>query len=169
MSVEERQIREITESVWSSMLGSSADAFDGSDTALDGTVLTGCVHVTGAWEGAVTICCSPLFARAAAAAMFGLEDTEPSREETRDALGELANVVGGNIKALLPGTTHLSLPTVAEGNRSDISVTDSRPMCTVWFATAGEPFMVTVLTRRNGARAPLSSGNGHALREERLP
>ncbi|QIK84282.1 chemotaxis protein CheX [Sanguibacter sp. HDW7] len=43
------------------------------------------------------------------------DDAVVSHEDVVDAFGEIANVVGGNVKALLPALATLSLPQVAEG------------------------------------------------------
>jgi hypothetical protein len=50
-----------------------------------------------------------------AARMFGID--EPAREDVLDAVGELGNIAGGNVKALLfgSGTARLSLPSAALG------------------------------------------------------
>lgn len=148
MSVEARQVREITEQVWESVLMTALDPVDvDGEDPFAGHAVTGCVQVTGAWEGAITISCTPNLARNAAATMFELGATPPSDDEVRDALGELANVVGGNVKALLPGTTHLSLPIVATGDRRTLAVIASETVCTLRFAWEGEPVEVTVLAR----------------------
>ncbi len=80
---------------------------------------TGCICVSGAYNGVVTLGCTRAFAHHAARAMFAVEAGEVSDESARDALAELTNVVGGNIKSLLSeiteSTCNLSLPTVSSG------------------------------------------------------
>jgi chemotaxis protein CheX len=151
MNFQEQDIRDITETVWTNVLSVSAEASEDDPLrSLAGRVYTGCVQISGAWEGAVTLRCSLHLARTVAATMYELGPVEPSTDEVRDALGELTNMVGGNIKALLPGPTHLSLPVVAEGDRQSLRISDSEPVCTVWFASHGEAFAVTVLSRAEG-------------------
>jgi chemotaxis protein CheX len=81
-----------------------------------GKMLTGCVQITGAWAGAVSVDCSATLARRVAEGMFGAEPGAVSDEEVHDAIGELANMVGGNLKALLPGPSALSLPSITQGS-----------------------------------------------------
>ncbi len=50
--------------------------------------------------------------------MFAMEPDEVSDAEIGDALGEMANIVGGNVKALMPEPSVLSLPQVALEARS---------------------------------------------------
>jgi chemotaxis protein CheX len=154
MTVLEQDIRDVTESVWSNMLNATAEPRSFSTGALRGPIWTGSVRMTGAWEGAVTIHCSHDLARAAAVALFALDSCEPSEEEVRDALGELANVVGGNIKALLPGPTDLSLPRVDTSERSPVTLDGEGPGCTVWFASHGETFAVTLRPASAPSRRP---------------
>ena len=54
---------------------------------------------------------TPTVAERLACVMFQVDEASP--EEVRDLLGEMANLVGGNIKGMLPGPSRLSLPVVA--------------------------------------------------------
>ena len=54
--------------------------------------------------------------------MFGAEPGDLSDDEVSDALGELTNMVGGNIKSLLPAPSQLSLPSVAAGESCTVRV-----------------------------------------------
>jgi chemotaxis protein CheX len=79
--------------------------------------------------------------------MLDLQQGAASPDDVRDALGELANMVGGNIKGLLPGPTQLSLPLVVEGGKDALRILDTQPVSTVWFSSGGHPFVVTLLRR----------------------
>ena len=70
------------------------------------------VSMTGAWRGHVLVRCSETASRAAAAALLGVEVEDVTPEDVTDALGELANIIGGNVKSLLPEPCALSLPHV---------------------------------------------------------
>ncbi len=113
------ELRSIMDAIWESLAtdglpqlpaddGSGGEAPDGRPR------LVGRVEITGQWEGAVTIDCDAELAARIAAAMFGMEDGGAEPDEIRDALGELANMAGGNIKSLLPAPSQLSLPTVSD-------------------------------------------------------
>ena len=47
-----------------------------------------------------------------AAALFESTETPTPEDMVRDVTGELANMIGGNIKGLLPGPSSLSIPVV---------------------------------------------------------
>lgn len=150
----EAELVEITERVWESLMldlpltlrvpGEPAPTRNGSRT------FTGCVQVTGAWEGAVTVHCSETLARTITAAMFGSEADQTTPEEVSDALGELANMVAGNIKALLPEPSRISLPTVANGIDYKLSIPGAMPLTAVTWTSGTEPLMVRLLERVAG-------------------
>lgn len=73
------------------------------------------VTIEGAWNGSLSICCSPDLAREAAEVFFGRPAAGLSEGEALDALGELANMTGGNLKAVLPGPCRLSTPRSVAG------------------------------------------------------
>ncbi|HVD28484.1 MAG TPA: chemotaxis protein CheX [Mycobacteriales bacterium] len=54
-------------------------------------------------------------ARTAASAMFDRPAEALTDDEVADALGELTNMIGGNLKSLLPGPSRLSMPAVTVG------------------------------------------------------
>ena len=70
------------------------------------------VSITGTWAGHVVVTCSEAAARQAAAAFLVMEPAEVSNEDVADVLGELANIVGGNVKSMLPAGCFVSLPHV---------------------------------------------------------
>jgi chemotaxis protein CheX len=61
-----------------------------------------------------------------------------------DAIGEVANMAGGNVKALLPGPSVLSLPEVAGEGAASVA-TGGRPVSRLAFAIDGSPLVVTVV------------------------
>jgi chemotaxis protein CheX len=145
-NVEQTKITEAVETVWSTMLGLNATANQiAVSPRLKQSMLTGCIQITGAWQGAVTVECSGGLARRVAAIMFDSDVCDITDDQINDALGELTNIVGGNIKALLPEPSHLSMPAVTEGTDYFFSVPGSRRMAQMSFTCEGKPFQVTIL------------------------
>jgi chemotaxis protein CheX len=141
-------LRQITESIWFAIAGLAVERVDPDVVrARTGSTFAGCVHVTGAWSGAVALHCSEPLARRVAAAIFDVESGLATLGQTQDAVGELVNMTGGNVKALLPEPSRLSLPTVAQGIDFTASTPGSRLAGQVAFACEGEPLLVTVLER----------------------
>ncbi len=147
MTFEDADIATIADQVFAIMLGLECAPFgDARPGGLETVV--GCVQVTGAWHGAVTLDCSAQLARAAAAAMFEAAPDELTSAEVHDAVGELANMTGGNVKNLVPGACQLSLPAVAQGTDFRMSIPGSVVRNQVDFLCAAQPLRVTVLERQ---------------------
>jgi len=112
----EEQITEIARMVFTTVLGLDAEPVDRDGPAAgDAGMLSGVVRITGAFDGTVTVSCTPALASHATAILFAVPDGTASESDTRDALSELVNITGGNLKPLVPGPSRLSLPEVAEG------------------------------------------------------
>ena len=105
------------------------------------------VHFTGEWEGALVVACDSQFGREAAAAMFGSEPDAVDDEEFCDALGELANIVAGNVKPLLPGAASLSLPTVVTGADVHVGVLGARQSVGIVYRRGTATLAVRVFER----------------------
>lgn len=108
------EIREIMGLVFSTMLQMEVKPVPGAWQKSDRSV-TAAIYFAGPWKGAAMLECSReaafLFTR-----ILG-DGPEPYDvdEAVRDVLGELANTVGGNLKAILPKGVSLSMPIVVEG------------------------------------------------------
>ena len=97
------------------LLGDEAPPYcrphDGSPLGVSATV-----SVTGGWEGHVVIDCGAELGRQIAAGFLMAEASDITDEDLSDAMGEFANVVGGNVKSMMPGPSKLSLPVAVIGN-----------------------------------------------------
>jgi chemotaxis protein CheX len=111
----------------------------------DRPALTGCVHIDGAWNGAALVECELPLARRMTAVLFDRAEGDVSLDDVRDALGELTNMVGGNVKALLPAPSRLSLPTVVEGADYAVTVPRTKPAGVVSFRTGAEMLVIRIL------------------------
>ncbi len=86
--------------------------------------LSAFVQIMGDWQGLVVVGVSQALARQATGSMFDLPPDAVEPEMVRDAMGEMANVLGGAIKAGIVGTKSLSLPTVVQGEDHSVYVPD---------------------------------------------
>jgi chemotaxis protein CheX len=112
------ELYNLTSEVWSSMANTSLqpmgeDALPGAGNAH----VVSSVQVVGSWTGAVNLDMDMGLARLTTARLLGIEEPEVSHEDIRDAAGELANMVGGGLKELMPKPCGLSLPTVIIGKQ----------------------------------------------------
>jgi chemotaxis protein CheX len=99
------------------------------------------VAISGAWDGRVLLSFSPVAARRATAALMGVEVTdEVTDDDVTDSVGELANIIGGSVKSLMPQPTVLSLPAVSHGAFPELG----GEVCRLTGTWMGEPVSVAV-------------------------
>lgn len=146
MNIGQDEIREIVRSIWESVLGWDIQPTPVPDLPRGNRGFrTAFIQIAGAWEGAVVCISSEALARRAAEVIFGMKPESLTIELLHDALGELTNMVGGNLKALLPGPSFLCLPAVVEGSDYSICVPAARPVVEAAFSSHGQPFTVKLL------------------------
>lgn len=145
-TVVDGDLDQVVRSIWEALFPLPLDVADRWSRA-DGPVVTAVVRIEGAWHGAVLLRCAMPLATMLTASMFG-SDGDVSEEEVDDALGELANITGGNVKALLPEPCRLSLPAVSSGPEGELGLPGHDPVATASFTYAGRPFVVLLLGRR---------------------
>lgn len=159
----EQEITQVASTVWETVLGLNLVRCESAPTE-DDRVVAGLVQVTGAWEGALTIETSADFARQAAATMFGLDPDAASNEDTQDAIGELTNMTGGNVKSLLPEPCQLSLPIVVQGRELTAKLMIGEIITSVAFECHGAPLVVR-LHSKLGREGPMADNLGAGRRE----
>lgn len=143
----EPEICSYTENIWKSILDLEVVKVDAPFKAEgENNTLAGCVHIMGAWEGTVVLLCPTSLAQQAASIMFGIKEDQAGMEQIQDALGELANMTGGNIKSLLPEPSYLSLPTVAVTDFA-LRIPGTELVSTVNFKCNNHNFAVTLVKR----------------------
>ncbi len=139
------EIEQITESVWTTVLGMPlvpASALRRQEAGPD--TFAGRVCIDGAWAGEVVVICSRTMARRAAALMFEVPAAEASDSDMQDALNELTNMIGGNFKALLPESCRLSLPSAPPGVGVPVA-TAGTVQGNVSLESEGEPVNVVLI------------------------
>jgi chemotaxis protein CheX len=102
------------------------------------------VSVTGAWHGHVVVACSTRIARVSAAALLMMEVDEVGIDDMVDALGELVNIVGGNVKSTLPSVCAMSLPHVSSGLLTENRWPGAAQVCELVVNWMDEPMSISV-------------------------
>ncbi|MDX6202501.1 MAG: chemotaxis protein CheX [Frankiales bacterium] len=133
----------ITQDVWASFLDVHIERIALDESLSGRPSIVGAVRVTDAWFGAVVLEVTPGLARTVAATMFSSTPDVVTDAEVVDALGELTNMIGGNIKSLLPAPSQLSLPMVAD-SVWPTSVPGSVDVCRIAFSVGPETAHVSV-------------------------
>jgi len=145
--IDEATIQSIAEDAWTALVGED-ELLLPMPGELPDDVLSSWVDVVGPWTGTVVLTTGRQTAAELTRAL--LWDSAPElldHEDVADAFGEIANVVGGNVKAALPGPSALSLPEVGAAP----AVRNSADVCRVEVLWRGEPLTISV----QGALPPL--------------
>ncbi len=133
----------IAESVYQTMLGirlASRREPDESWTA----GLTAAVYYAGTWSGALLMECSSAQAINWTAALMAMEPPI-SLDDARDGLGELTNILAGNLKPLLPPGVGLSIPSVVLGKDHSLRLVGRCLAERLWMADETGPFRITLV------------------------
>ena len=105
-------VQSIVQEAWSALIGED-EFLVPLPGGLPDDAVSSWVEVVGPWTGAVVLTCGRATAEELSRCLLA-EHAPPvlDAEDVADGLGELANVVGGNVKAVLPGPSVLGLPEV---------------------------------------------------------
>lgn len=107
--------------------------------------VTAAVHFVGDWRGVTLIECTSQQACQFAARFMGIDQPAEIDSDVRDVMGELANMVAGNLKSLLPRGVDLSMPCVVEGSDYNVSMCGLGAVERMPFASATGNFCITLI------------------------
>jgi hypothetical protein len=152
----EDTVLEITEQAWTALVGED-EVLVPVPAPLPAATRSSWVEIVGPWTGTVVLTCGADTAVELTRAL--LREHAPAvldAEDVDDALGELANVVGGNVKAVLPGPSVLGLPEVGATPPAGREA-DTVRVAVLW---RGSPLTVSVQSHTD---------REHADRENEVP
>jgi CheY-specific phosphatase CheX len=115
-----------------------------------GDLLTSYVQLTGDWNGVILLECTARQARNFAGLVLATDPPDTVDESVRDVLGELANVIGGNMKCGISTAAHLSMPTVIDGGDDELRLLISKAQERITFESSEGHFWVTILVGNIG-------------------
>lgn len=109
LMLESRDLRGLVDDIWSSLFETPLDI----DAPLPDDVVTAFVDISGHWQGRVLVATTAEGAVSLAAYMLDVPEAWVQEADVADAIGELANIVGGSVKSCVDGQCALSLPNVS--------------------------------------------------------
>ena len=118
-TISKEDLESLTRDIWGTMVG-----LDLVDAVMAGSPEPGIssqVEIQGDTEVALRIDCSLELARKVAARLFDMPEDQVDTDLILDAMSEMANILGGNIKGMWPGAIKLSLPLSWESGKDDPS------------------------------------------------
>jgi chemotaxis protein CheX len=138
-------IASIVDDLGALYLGTSMPALTGGGLQTP-NVWTSRVSIHGTWNGMLVISCTREFAVQATSDLLGVSAAEVSEEDAADGVGELANVIAGNLKAIISSAVgsscRLSLPRVEREPGQPEGGHQPRQL---WFSWRGNLFCVTLV------------------------
>lgn len=148
MVIAERDVAYLIDEICLAMLGMATHPPRPGDRSLvpGEPSLDGVINITGDWQATVALQVPKPLAMRIASVMFRLGPIPPTLEDMQDAIGELTNMLGGNIKSLLEGQCYLSLPAVIEGRAYTVAIPGTQVMTRVEFMCDGFPAKVHLLS-----------------------
>lgn len=114
MLIDESSLQQITMDVCQSMLG--LELVPIVPCLEPARQLVAAVEIRGEHHSVVEVFADPELMTRIAEVMFSSEGGSLSEDEVRDAFGEIANMIGGNVKGSFGEEAALSLPTIGEAH-----------------------------------------------------
>ena len=112
--------------------------------------ITGMVGLAGTYSGILSIHCPQSLALCITSNMLGM-DVDEVGDDVSDALGEIANMLGGHVKQVLSKgglDLNLSIPTVISGECYSINCMADKDCVIIPFSWNGEGFLVGLTLRK---------------------
>ena len=114
-----------------------------------GDRLTSAVHLAGDWNGVVLLECDVRQACRFAGRFLSVDPSDTVDDVVRDVLGELANMIGGNLKSLWVPGIRLSMPSIVEGTNYMLRIVGARIQEQLAFECDEGLFWITILSTRS--------------------
>jgi chemotaxis protein CheX len=116
------------------------------EAELPGTVpITGATYYAGPFQGATLLQCAPEEAYEFTRRLMGVPLPCSFDDDVRDSMGEITNIIGGNMKPILPHGVALSMPSVVEGRASALRICSNAPLLRLAFSCQAGVFWVTIV------------------------
>jgi chemotaxis protein CheX len=140
------KLAQIVESVFATMM--SLEVGEGGPTWYPSADrLTSAVHLAGDWNGTVLVECDRSQACRFAGRFLSVSPPDTVTDMVRDVLGELTNMIGGNLKCVLTQGVSLSTPCVVDGGADRLWIGGDGTRVQHAFQCVEGAFWITVFNR----------------------
>jgi CheY-specific phosphatase CheX len=109
-------VSELVALAWSTFVGSELVQIEELNS-VDQAVCSS-ISISGPWSATLLLSCDRSVALASTASVLGMSEDEVDNADMLDIMGELANIIGGNLKGAVSDDNSawkLSLPVVSDG------------------------------------------------------
>ena len=84
--------------------------------------ITALISFAGTWRGMLEFECGREEAIHFAKRFLQMDDIHECNDDVRDTVGELTNIIAGNLKALLPSDVKLGMPSITSGGNYTVHI-----------------------------------------------
>jgi chemotaxis protein CheX len=135
MAIDIDTMDQIMTSVFDEMLGMVKEPFSPDDEAFSQSRIVASIRISGTADELLVVEAPEQTAALIGATMFAADSDTLQEDDISDAVGEVVNMIGGNVKGTYAGDSELSLPCVGRETEPEAA------------ATAGERLAVRVSGR----------------------
>jgi chemotaxis protein CheX len=139
----EAEINQIVVETFQTML--ATDVAGMTEAWCSDRAVTALVAFTGTWQGVLTFECGSQAAICFAQRFLQDETIDSVNDDVCDSLGEIANIVAGNLKSVLAPGLSLGTPSVVEGKDYHVRFCGGYVVNKSSFATEVGPFTVRLV------------------------
>jgi CheY-specific phosphatase CheX len=140
----ESEIHQAVQELFSTMLNTEVTPAEQCEkTGLD--MITAIIAFAGPWKGDLVLECGRPQALAFAQRFLQSDELDSFSEDIISPVAELANIIAGNLKVVLPQGVTISTPSVVQGDRYDIRIYGSTLVNRCVFVTDAGPFEVRLI------------------------
>jgi chemotaxis protein CheX len=107
--------------------------------------LTAAIYFAGEWKGALLLECTKSQAFEFTHRLMSIDLPASINDDVRDTMGELTNMLAGNLKSVLPPNVGLSMPSVVEGTDYSLRLCGGNLADRVSFTSAVGVISVTMI------------------------
>jgi len=142
----ENEIRAFVQTIWSTVLRMDVTQERNREAAAapaPAAAIEGRVRIRGGWHGTIVLQTDEKLATRAASKMLCLAAGNAATDkDAQDAIAELTNILGGNLKALLPGPSQLGLPVAGPSNAHGLGPVRGHMLAEIAFHCDAMPMRV---------------------------
>lgn len=136
--------RDVVSYVFSTMLEMDASA-ESPQTEEPHYPIVGTIYFAGGWKGAILMEFEEPLAFDITAHLLKIDRPCQIDGDVRDAVGEVVNMIAGNLKPIMPADTHMSMPSVVQGGDFKVSVVGSNQHDRITFRCGDSAFSLTLV------------------------
>ncbi len=112
-------------------------------------VITSVMPFAGTWKGDLVLECQWPQARCFAKRFLQTEDIDEFSEDIPSTIAELANIIAGNVKSVLPPGVSIGTPSIIQGKDYTVRVCGGKTLCHRAFSTDAGGFLLRLIEKQD--------------------